>query len=86
MSAILNQTNDVLFETENQKVENDNVFNVTNVNKSEMADNNAEPSNSDLLSYLKKIDGNICAIDNKLGSLESLEKKVDNFDKELKKS
>ena len=33
VSDILNQTNAVLFETENQKVENDNVFNVTKVKK-----------------------------------------------------
>ena len=50
-----------------------------------MADSGTEPSNSDLLSYLKKIDGRICAMDKRLGALESLEKKVDNFDKELKK-
>ena len=59
------------------------MFNVTNVKKSEMAVKNAEPSNSNLFSYLKKMDGKICAIDKRLGALESLEKKVDIFDKEL---
>ena len=50
-----------------------------------MADSGAERSNSDLLSYLKKIDDGICYMDKRLGALESFEKKDDNFDKELKK-
>lgn len=44
-----------------------------------------EPSNSDLMACLKGIEGRLTKMDNRLGALEELKKKVDDFDKDMKK-
>lgn len=44
-----------------------------------------EPSNADLMKYLKKIDIKLGDMESKLKTLDTLEKKVDKFDAEFKK-
>lgn len=44
-----------------------------------------QPTNSDIISYLEVINGKISGLEKRLISLENLEKKVDKFDKEMKK-
>ncbi|KAH3823497.1 hypothetical protein DPMN_125302 [Dreissena polymorpha] len=44
-----------------------------------------EPTNSDILAMLERIELKLKDIDKSLKSIESLEKKVDNFHKDLKK-
>ncbi|KAH3721006.1 hypothetical protein DPMN_063918 [Dreissena polymorpha] len=44
-----------------------------------------EPTNSDIVAMLGRIDLKLKDMDKSLKRIESLEKKVDNFDKELKK-
>jgi hypothetical protein len=44
-----------------------------------------QPTNSDLLTYLEMINEKLSSVDKRLISLEKLEMKVENFDKEMKK-
>lgn len=58
----------------------------TQVNKcsnNEDPDTRLAPSNADLMKYLKKIDDRLLNMEKRLGKLEILEKKVDNFEREM---
>jgi hypothetical protein len=46
---------------------------------------NKSPSNADLMKLLEKIDKRLFTVEEKLGSLKSLEVKVDKFEKEMSK-
>ena len=60
---------------------------VRNIGRTDQAETvNESPSNADILSYLKRIDSKIVNIELKLQKLDTLEEKVNNFDRELKKT
>lgn len=46
---------------------------------------NAQPSNSDILSILKKIDSRLDQMRKRLNSLEEMKEKVSEFDRDLKR-
>ncbi|KAH3877502.1 hypothetical protein DPMN_001374 [Dreissena polymorpha] len=44
-----------------------------------------EPSNADIVTYLKRIDDRICLMDKKFEAIDKLEKKVEGVNGDLKK-
>ena len=93
VSDILHETNSILFnDTYSTFDEQDSssgtmaTSNVRNIGRTDQAETvNESPSNADILSYLKRIDSKIVNIELKLKKLDTLEEKVNNFDRELKK-
>lgn len=53
--------------------------------QTEVMGSNVSPSNSDIMNYLKTMDAKINIMDNRLNTLDVLEKKVCEFDTEMKK-
>lgn len=62
-----------------------NTDNMAQSNKSDGAGAKSGPSNADIVALLGKIELKLTDMDKRLVTLESLEKKVDGFDKELRK-
>ena len=99
VSHILKATNSVLFDDQvftysntDQSISNaSSILNVGDMSKtSKKCAETAvtappSPSNADIIMYLKKIEGKIENVDLKLKTLDILEKKVDNFENDLKK-
>ena len=93
VSDILHETNSILFnDTYSTFDEQDSssgtmaTTTVRNIGRTDQAETvNESPSNADILSYLKRIDSKIVNIELKLQKLDTLEEKVNNFDRELKK-
>lgn len=94
VSDTLHSVNNILFEdvTLNDSVflaESDNSIQHLNMADNQVHDDNTSsptpPSSTDILNYLKGMDKRIMAIDKRLSTLDSLEKKVTNFESDLKK-
>lgn len=100
VSNILKETNSVLFDENDahevlnlNKLFDDPDVSVTQ-NSIHLGDSipvnmdipaNKSPSNADLMKLLEKIDNRLFTVEEKLGSLKSLEVKVDKFEKEMSK-
>lgn len=87
ISELLNETNSVLYNEVNY---DSSVFTVNtdvNAGKSDIVENmadNSEPTNRDIMNCLQGISKRRLDVETKLGALDLLEKKVSNFEKELK--
>jgi vacuolar-type H+-ATPase subunit I/STV1 len=98
ISDLLCETNRILYECDDDQFSQvdisslskncDSLSESTKLNMASNLENkysSTGPTNSDIVALLSKIDLKITDMDKRLSTLESLEKKVDNFDKELKK-
>lgn len=91
VSEVLNETNSILYNlileepatatTSSETMASSDNTSTTNTSKSE----STNPSNSDIMNLLLNISQRLGVVEKKLCSLESLEKKVENFDSELKR-
>lgn len=100
VSEVLNETNSILYDlfleepafstasSETMAAQVSTSTSETNTSKSEsesVSKHSSDPSNSDIMNLLLNISQRLGAVEKKLSSLESLEKKVENFDSELKR-
>ena len=82
VSDLLNQTNAVLY-----NVDSNNVFEINSEPENIVFKNmaaNSEPTNKDLMNCLQNISSRLGCVEKKLSAIDKLEKRVGEFEKELK--
>ncbi|XP_052777962.1 uncharacterized protein LOC128215300 [Mya arenaria] len=91
VSEVLGRASAVLFQDTNESAYDDTteVFATSTKIESDssfkMAEGGREPTNKDLLDCMKKMGEKLCVMEKKLNSIEALERKVTDFEKDLRK-